>query len=207
MSSDQIGAVDPHHEASHKFNYFLQVCEDQGTTLYRKNVLTIGCGDGALTNALSDHEAHVTGLDRSVRKLTEDKIRNPNITYRKGDAEHLPFERDSFDVVIAFGVWHSLDRPKVLSEASRVLTEHGTLLIVSESVISPNESSETASFFPEEWYEEWEETKWNISNQWSVEDVSSKWFPEKTFFQNDLKLNQFNLVEVETHYNCITLRK
>ncbi|MCD5325484.1 MULTISPECIES: class I SAM-dependent methyltransferase [Pontibacillus] len=207
MSSEQMGAVHSYPDSPKGYHHFIQTCERNGTCFVNKNVLVLGCGSGSFTNALSQHQVHVTGLDRSEEKLKVAKSQNEKIIYRKGDAEHLPFEKDSFDIVVAFGVWHLFDRPKVLSEVSRVLNDKGLLFIAQEAMHSAERQTKILPHFPEVWSKEWQETKWQIKDQWQVQPLPSSSEREKTFFQNDQRVHETNFMEVETSYSCITLKK
>lgn len=56
--------------------------------------------------------------------------RHPEITFVEGDAEHLPFEDESFDAVtISFGLRNVNDPMQALTEMLRVLKPGGRLVI------------------------------------------------------------------------------
>ncbi len=97
------------------------------------DVLDIGCGNGALLNALSGRIASGTGVDESDLILERAKRRNAgldNLTFRKIDGPILPFPDDSFDVVISLMSFRYLDWDPLLSEIKRVTRPGGRLLIV-----------------------------------------------------------------------------
>ncbi|MCZ6666577.1 MAG: methyltransferase domain-containing protein [Gammaproteobacteria bacterium] len=90
-------------------------------------VLDLCCGHGAMTSALCDRGCNVTGLDFSSAMLAHAEQRAPNARFREGDAQDLPFDDASFDVVLSnCGIMHLPDQPRALSEVRRVLRTNGT---------------------------------------------------------------------------------
>lgn len=88
-------------------------------------VLDVGCGNGIFTVRLADAGASVVGLDSSRVLLRQ----NPHHNLICGDANHLPFENGSFDVVFEGNVLHHVeDRDRVISEMSRVSRRHIVLI-------------------------------------------------------------------------------
>jgi arsenite methyltransferase len=89
----------------------------------------------------------VTGVDMTDEQL--EKARNlaakykfENISFVKGYIEHLPFEAETFDVVISNGVINlSAEKEKVFSEISRVLKPTGRMVIAD--IISEKQLPET----------------------------------------------------------------
>jgi ubiquinone/menaquinone biosynthesis C-methylase UbiE len=67
----------------------------------------------------------------SVARANLDRAGIANAQVRLGDIQHLPFARNSFDVVTIHQVLHYLDDPEqAIAEAARVLRPGGRLLIV-----------------------------------------------------------------------------
>jgi SAM-dependent methyltransferase len=66
-----------------------------------------------------------------------------NAEFRQGDADTLPVENSSVDIVISNGVFNlCFDKPKVLVEAFRVLRPGGRILmadILLEDGVTPDE--------------------------------------------------------------------
>ncbi|MCB9202592.1 MAG: bifunctional demethylmenaquinone methyltransferase/2-methoxy-6-polyprenyl-1,4-benzoquinol methylase UbiE [Flavobacteriales bacterium] len=100
-----------------------------------------GTGDLAIEHA-KNTKAEIIGLDLSQKMLNVgvEKIKKLNlenrITMIKGDAENLPFEDDTFDVVsVSFGVRNFENVEKGLREMRRVLKQGGTLYILEFSKV------------------------------------------------------------------------
>lgn len=88
-------------------------------------VLDAGCGEGVLSFMLLEKGAIVTGCDISkpnIAKCKEySKKLGENITFLIGDSENLPFENNSFDLVVSSHVLEHLpDFDRGLEEIMRV---------------------------------------------------------------------------------------
>jgi len=101
-----------------------------------KSVLEIGVGMGADHEQWAKHKpARLCGIDLTERaiELTSWRLRESDLQseLRVADAENLPFEDESFDVVYSWGVaHHSPNPPKILREISRVLRSDGVARIM-----------------------------------------------------------------------------
>lgn len=91
-----------------------------------QRVLDVCCGPGHLAGALAKSGAVVEGIDFAVPMILRARANYPDLVFREGDAEALPFEANAFDhVVCGFGLMH-LSRPDTaISEAFRVLRSGG----------------------------------------------------------------------------------
>ena len=92
------------------------------------SILDIGCGAGFLTHdlAVSGHEVH--GIDLSSESLywAQAKDTTGSVHYKQGTAYDLPYQRESFDVVLAMDLLEHVEDPKrVCMEAGRVLKKNG----------------------------------------------------------------------------------
>ncbi|HVG18894.1 MAG TPA: class I SAM-dependent methyltransferase, partial [Blastocatellia bacterium] len=100
-----------------------------------KSVLEIGVGAGADFQNWCEHASHVTGVDltESAISLTRERMGLNSISQEKytlltGDAENLPFEDNSFDLVYSWGVLHHTPNTrKAFEEVFRVLKPGGVV--------------------------------------------------------------------------------
>ena len=100
------------------------------------SLLDLGTGTGRLLELFAPLYARAIGIDAStamlaVARANLDKAGVAGAQVRLGDIQHLPFTRNSFDVVTIHQVLHYLDDPEqAIAEAARVLRPGGRLLIV-----------------------------------------------------------------------------
>lgn len=93
--------------------------------------LDLGAGTGNYSLWLAQKGLHVTGLDQSSRMLAcaRKKRGGEKVHWTRGDANALPFETGSFDLVLSVTSLEFMDQPAlVLSEAMRVLKPRGRLI-------------------------------------------------------------------------------
>jgi ubiquinone/menaquinone biosynthesis C-methylase UbiE len=90
--------------------------------------LDVGCGPGHSTVALLPLAGSVVGLDASSFMLAQ-ADRHPQIQYRKGYAEALPFRDGEFDLLTVCSAYHWFDQERFLTEAARVLRRGGHLVL------------------------------------------------------------------------------
>jgi len=98
-------------------------------------VLDVGTGPGIIAFVLSEMGHNVTGIDLSERMLQYARANADSLglkaTFQKGDAENIPFEDGSFDVVINRYVLWTLSQPEeAISEWHRVLKPGGRVIII-----------------------------------------------------------------------------
>ncbi len=93
-------------------------------------VLDLGCGAGQLSTELANRGATVTGIDVSpaMIEIAHQRL-GGRAVFEVGDLSNpLPFEDDSFDLVVASLVMHYIEDWKpVLDEVRRVLRPSGTM--------------------------------------------------------------------------------
>ena len=98
-----------------------------------QDVLDVACGTGVLARGAARRVqpgGKVTGLDRNDGMLTVARRKTPEIEWRHGLAEQLPFEDARFDAVVSqFGLMFFEDRARALAEMWRVLKPGGRLAI------------------------------------------------------------------------------
>lgn len=98
-----------------------------------KRVLDIACGEGYGSKLMKDWgAASVVGVDVSDEALAVANryFSADGITFLNHTAEELPFDNDSFDVVVSFETIEHLDHPeKFLQEIARVVKFDGVALV------------------------------------------------------------------------------
>jgi len=104
----------------------------------RGEAADLGCGPGQLVIELARRSPglHVTGIDLSEEMLVQgqDNARRASVaervSFRRGDAQQIPFPDASLDLVVStFSLHHWSDPVAVLDEIARVLRPGGSFLI------------------------------------------------------------------------------
>jgi acyl transferase domain-containing protein/SAM-dependent methyltransferase len=97
-----------------------------------REVLDVGCGRGGTVTLLADHDvAEAVGIDLSPQAIAFCRAthRHEHVRFEVGDAENLPFDVDSFDVVTNVESSHTYpDLRAFLREVRRVLRPGGWFL-------------------------------------------------------------------------------
>jgi ubiquinone/menaquinone biosynthesis C-methylase UbiE len=98
-----------------------------------QDVLDVACGTGVLAREAARRVkpgGRVIGLDRNEGMLAVARRKAPEIEWRQGQAEALPFSGDRFDAVVSqFGLMFFEDRALALAEMWRVLKRGGRLAV------------------------------------------------------------------------------
>lgn len=98
-----------------------------------QRVLDVACGTGVLAIAAAaraGEKGKVTGLDASPQMLDIARRKRPDLDWREGMAEALPFPDDHFDAVVSqFGLMLFEDPAQALREMWRVLRPDGRLAV------------------------------------------------------------------------------
>ena len=111
-----------------------------------ERVLDLGSGAGtdSLVAALMvGPEGRVTGIDMTPEMLAKagsaaEEMQATNVEFVQGEAESLPFDDASFDVVISNGVIDLIpDKDAVFAELHRVLAPGGRLQIADVTIQNP----------------------------------------------------------------------
>ena len=99
------------------------------------DVLDIASGDGVLAELLAPHSGRYVCIDsnpRVVAAASERLRRFANVDVRAGDMHALPFDDESFDLVVLMQALTYAAKPaQAVAEAARVLRHGGRLLLSS----------------------------------------------------------------------------
>ena len=104
---------------------------DSGREFEDKSVLEVGCGRGTLLKHLMESGFRVSGVDPSTLAVKEAK--GLGVDARVGTTDPLPFDDDSFGVVVFGFCLYLCDRKdlfKIAAEADRVLKDGGCIIIL-----------------------------------------------------------------------------
>jgi SAM-dependent methyltransferase len=105
------------------------------------SVLDVGCGTGALAQRLIGLGYRVTGVDPSEGMLDVMRARRPEVRAVRASGTDLPFEPDSFDLVLSVATMHHIaDAEAVrqtLAEMTRVTKPGGRILIWDHNPRNP----------------------------------------------------------------------
>ena len=98
-----------------------------------QKVLDVACGTGVLAREAARRAGpggQVAGLDRNEGMLAVARRKRPDVAWRQGVAEALPYDAGQFDAVVSqFGLMFFDDRPAALREMLRVLRPGGRLAV------------------------------------------------------------------------------
>jgi SAM-dependent methyltransferase len=98
-----------------------------------QRVLDVGCGTGVLAREAYKRvgpSGHVAGIDAVPGMIAVAKQLAPDVEWRNGTAESLPFDDGSFDAVVSqFGLMFFSDKVQAIREMLRVLTSGGRLTV------------------------------------------------------------------------------
>ncbi len=162
--------------------------------------LEIGPGPGFISLELAKllPEIDVVGLDLSetmiemAEKNAEAYGLAERVRFEKGDAAQMPFEDDSFDLIVSSGSLHHWDKPaKIFNEIHRVLKPGGSALI-----------SDLRGDAPQERIEEWARAidskvmRWGLRHSFRESYTAQemeKIVGEAPFVEPEIKVKDINL--------------
>jgi ubiquinone/menaquinone biosynthesis C-methylase UbiE len=142
------------------FESFAQDIARRGAALSPKTILETAAGSGVVTRALTprlspDASYVVTDLNQPMLDYAAARqAADGRISWRKADAQTLPFDDAAFDLVCCqFGVMFFPDRQSGYLEAKRVLKPGGRFLFnvwdrIEENVFANDVTSALAEVFP-----------------------------------------------------------
>lgn len=140
---------------AHTFDRWAETSDDQVVARFqtalgeagRGHLLDVACGPGVVTAAIATIAASVAALDATDEMLEKARARCAranltNVLFKRGDAEHLPFDEAQFDGVVTRSAVHHFANPqRALTEMFRVLRPGGTAVILD--VVSSEDLEES----------------------------------------------------------------
>ena len=144
------------------FESYAQDMAQRAAALSPKAVLETAAGSGVVTRALAaklsaDISYVATDLNPSMLDYAATRQNaDSRISWRQADAQALPFEDGTFDLVCCqFGAMFFPDRPSGYREARRVLKPGGCFLFsvwdrIEENVFADDVTQALATFFPDD---------------------------------------------------------
>ena len=97
--------------------------------ILNKKVLDLCCGDGYDAKYYKEKGASVYGIDASKGLINIAKEHYPDIDFKVGFAENLPYEDSLFDAVLSkYAIMTSADMDPIFEEVYRVLKKGGTFV-------------------------------------------------------------------------------
>lgn len=102
----------------------------------QEELLDVATATGHTALALAPHARRVVGVDLTPEMLTEarrqaEEAGAANVTFQEGDAEHLPFPDQSFDVITCrIAAHHFPNVAAFCHEAARLLRPAGRLVVI-----------------------------------------------------------------------------
>jgi SAM-dependent methyltransferase len=113
--------------------------------LFNKRTLDVGCGNGGVLRELIQLGAspeNLYGIDLLSDRIKGAQKINPNIDFRCGNAQKLPYESDYFDIALLFTVFTSIFdftmKKDIAFEALRVLRPDGIIIYYDFIYNNPN---------------------------------------------------------------------
>jgi len=106
------------------------------------NALDVGCGEGRFCRKLKGLGITTVGLDPVPAMIEAAERQDNEGQYTLGFAEQLPFEDETFDLVVTYLSLIDIDDPaKAISEMVRVLKPNGRVLIANLSSFSTSSAA------------------------------------------------------------------
>ena len=121
------------------YDYFLIYLKENRFFSKVKSVLDVGCGMGAFTKILSQRGFFVTAVDYSqeVISFAKKASNNSNARFLTANIYDIPFDKDTYDMVICIAVFQHLKDPKkAISEIKRVLKPGGIFVVITLNLFS-----------------------------------------------------------------------
>jgi ubiquinone/menaquinone biosynthesis C-methylase UbiE len=176
------------------FRPYAQVMAERAAEFEPRDILETAAGTGVVTDALSKAlpaaRIVATDLNQAMLDVAATRVSSGNVTFRQADALELPFEDQSFDLVVCqFGVMFYPDKVKGNTEARRVLRDGGHYLFavwdrIDRNILSNIANESMRELFPDN------------PPQFMTRGPFSYYDPE--WIERDLRSAGFNDIELDT---------
>lgn len=118
------------------FEPFAKLLAERCALLHPHRILETAAGTGVVTRAVHQAapqaEIIATDINPAMLEFAAHALTSSSVSFRAADAQNLPFEEGSFDVVLCqFGVMFFPDKVRANQEARRVLRPNGHYLLVT----------------------------------------------------------------------------
>ena len=140
--------------------------EDQGLTLSNQSyldwiveqldlqphfeVLDVAAGTGHLSRMIAPHVKHIIALDLTSEMLAQGQLQAEqqgltNLVFEQGEAEHLTYANEGFDLVVTrFSLHHFADVRQPLQEMVRVCRRGGKVAVID--MVSPDDPAVAVTY-------------------------------------------------------------
>ena len=131
------------------FRPYAELLAARAAELAPRRILETAAGTGVVTSALAgalpEAEIVATDLNQAMLDVAAERVTSANVSFREADALQLPFEDESFDLVVCqFGAMFYPDKVAGNAEAHRVLRPGGSYLLAIWDEIERNPLSNLA---------------------------------------------------------------
>lgn len=104
--------------------------------------MDLGCGTGETIEYFQNKFSHIFGCDYSRGMLEYAAKKNlKNVTFKLCQSEKLPFDNDSVDVVLMYGIIHHIDAGEKIvqafDEVNRILKKGGMVAVYDFNPLNP----------------------------------------------------------------------
>ncbi len=146
---EQLAAEYARHRRVHPG--VLQQLIERAEITSQSRVLEVGCGTGNYIVALEEATGCIAmGIDPSDAMLAHAKTRSITVDWRSGQAESLPVDDSSIDLIFSVDVIHHVsDRAAFFTDAMRALAPGGKISTATDSKSDIMRRRPLSSHFPE----------------------------------------------------------
>ena len=126
--------------ARRKVEILEEIVDPGPGSLQGLSLLDVGCGTGTTDQVLAPRVRKLHGVDVSEEMLIKAQQNVPDAGFSWYDGEKLPFDDETFDVVVAICVLHHVptsERFKVVSEMVRVSRREGVVAVFEHNPYNP----------------------------------------------------------------------